>query len=208
MPELRRRHQADCVHHPAGPDPKDPDTSRRTARATTGVAGPGPTHRLGRARADARRPRSGSGVARRAAGDRHPQPLSGGGRDVTTKSPGGRTRRDSAPTAEKCHSRGRAAVPGTADLPLIWRRKTRHQPHQPSIGSEMPIDMVAEVPLAGLSFDAGGKWTKKQQSPSRHSQIHKSTLKSRPPFSLLHDAFDHLTPKANSYQSTPRQNIY
>ena len=32
------------------------------------------------------------------------------------------------------------------------RRKTRHAPHQPPIGSEMPIDMVAEVPLAGLFF--------------------------------------------------------
>jgi hypothetical protein len=29
--------------------------------------------------------------------------------------------------------------------------KTRHQPHQPLIGSEMPVDMVAEVPLTGLS---------------------------------------------------------
>ena len=33
---------------------------------------------------------------------------------------------------------------------LIRRRKTRHQPHQPPIGPEMPVDMVAEVPLAGL----------------------------------------------------------
>jgi hypothetical protein len=38
---------------------------------------------------------------------------------------------------------------------LIRCRKTRHQPHQPPIGPEMPIDMVAEVPLAGLSFCAG-----------------------------------------------------
>jgi hypothetical protein len=29
--------------------------------------------------------------------------------------------------------------------------QTRHQPHQPPIGSEMPVDMVAEVPLTGLS---------------------------------------------------------
>ena len=32
------------------------------------------------------------------------------------------------------------------------RRKTRHQPHQPPIGSEMPVRMVEEVPLTGLSF--------------------------------------------------------
>jgi hypothetical protein len=37
-------------------------------------------------------------------------------------------------------------------VPVIWRRQTRHQPHQPPIGSEMPIDMVAEVPFAGLSL--------------------------------------------------------
>ena len=39
--------------------------------------------------------------------------------------------------------------------PLFECRKTRHQPHQPPIGSEMPIDMVAEVPLAGLTFLRG-----------------------------------------------------
>ena len=37
-------------------------------------------------------------------------------------------------------------------VPPIRCRKTRHQPHQPHIGPEMPVDMVAEVPLAGLSF--------------------------------------------------------
>jgi hypothetical protein len=36
--------------------------------------------------------------------------------------------------------------------PLILCRKTRHQPHQPPISSEMPVGMVAEVPLAGQSF--------------------------------------------------------
>jgi len=35
---------------------------------------------------------------------------------------------------------------------LIRCQKTRYQPHQPPIGSEMPIDMVAEVPLTGLFF--------------------------------------------------------
>ena len=42
---------------------------------------------------------------RRAARDRHPQPLSRAGLEVTTKRPAGRTRRDSALTPEKCHSR-------------------------------------------------------------------------------------------------------
>jgi hypothetical protein len=37
-------------------------------------------------------------------------------------------------------------------VPLIGCRKTRHQPHQPLIGSEMPVDKVAEVPLAGPYF--------------------------------------------------------
>jgi hypothetical protein len=37
-------------------------------------------------------------------------------------------------------------------VPLIGCRKTRHQPHQPLIGSEMPVDIVAEVPLTGLSL--------------------------------------------------------
>ena len=31
------------------------------------------------------------------------------------------------------------------------RLNTRHLPHQPPIGPEIPIDMVAEVPLAGRS---------------------------------------------------------
>ena len=45
--ELRRRHPADRVHHRAGPDPEDPHTSRRTTRATAGVARSWTAHRLG-----------------------------------------------------------------------------------------------------------------------------------------------------------------
>jgi hypothetical protein len=48
VPELRRRHPADCVHHPAGTGPEDSHTPRRTTRACTGVARSGPAHRLGR----------------------------------------------------------------------------------------------------------------------------------------------------------------
>jgi len=95
VPELRRRHPADRVYYGAGPDLEDPDTPRRTTRATTDVARSWPAHRLGRA------------------------------------TPGG-----GQPFREQ----------------LMRRRKTRHQPHQPPIGSEMPVDMVAEVPLTGLPF--------------------------------------------------------
>jgi len=41
---------------------------------------------------------------------------------------------------------------------LIRCRKTRHKPHQPHIGSEMPVGMVAEVPLTGLSFGPAVGW--------------------------------------------------
>ena len=49
------------------------------------------------------------------------------------------------------------ATPGGGQpfrVPLIGCRETRHQPHRPLIGSEMPVDIVAEVPLTGLSFVA------------------------------------------------------
>ena len=52
------------------------------------------------------RPRHLSDVATRPARNRHPQPLTAAGREVTTKPPGGWTRRDSAPTQEKRHPRG------------------------------------------------------------------------------------------------------
>jgi hypothetical protein len=48
---------------------------------------------------------------------------------------------------------------------LIGCRKTRHQPHKPLIGSEMPVHMVAEVPLTGLSFKAGAYPTSHPQEP-------------------------------------------
>jgi hypothetical protein len=52
------------------------------------------------------RPRRLSGVTRRAARNRHPQPLTAAASQVTTKPRGRRTRRGSAPTREKRHSRG------------------------------------------------------------------------------------------------------
>ena len=51
VPELWRRHPADRVHHGAGADSEDPDTSWRTARTSARLARPGPADRLGRARA-------------------------------------------------------------------------------------------------------------------------------------------------------------
>ncbi len=53
-------------------------------------------------------------IARRAAGDRHPQPLTAAGRRVTKKPRGGRTRRDSAPTREKRHFWGKTPSQGAA----------------------------------------------------------------------------------------------
>jgi hypothetical protein len=54
VPELWRRHPADCIHHGAGADPENPHASWRTTRATTGVARSRPANRLGRARANTR----------------------------------------------------------------------------------------------------------------------------------------------------------
>jgi hypothetical protein len=106
---------AHCLHHGAGTDPEDSRTPRRTARATTSLAGPGTAHRLGRVRAGPRRARRLPGVARRAARDRHSQPLSRAGRAVKSKprtgDPGDGLRR-----GEKIATPwGMAAVPGAAD---------------------------------------------------------------------------------------------
>jgi hypothetical protein len=90
----------------AGVDPEGPHASGRTARASASLSRPWPAHRLGRARPGPRRPGDFSGVTRRAARDRHPQPLTAAGRRVTTKPRGGRTRRDSAPPREKRRFRG------------------------------------------------------------------------------------------------------
>jgi hypothetical protein len=61
-----------------------PDTSRRTARTSARLSRPWPAGRLERARAGPRRPGNLSGVARRAARDRHPQPLTGSHATVRT----------------------------------------------------------------------------------------------------------------------------
>ena len=74
-PGVRWRHPAYRIHHRSGPDPEDPHAPRRTARASARLAGPWPAGRLGRAPPGPRRPGDFSGTDRRAARDRHPQPL-------------------------------------------------------------------------------------------------------------------------------------
>jgi hypothetical protein len=72
------------------------------------------------------------------------------GREGTTKPRGGPTRRDSAPTREKRHSRGKVADPGSRFLGR-GRPGRRKQPAHESLISSV---IAAEVPFAGLSFAA------------------------------------------------------
>ena len=81
---------------------------------------------------------------RRAARDRHPQPLSGTGR----KPPRARerqTRTRSAQTQEKHHRRGTRGV-------LANRRRTADTPNLAAQGQSVSRKTVAEVPLTGLSL--------------------------------------------------------
>jgi hypothetical protein len=75
-------------------------------------------------------------------------PLTAAGGEVTTQPPGGRTRRDSAPPPEKRQARGEGRREGNG---LLGPGGRQHVAHEPLISSEM----VAEVPLAGLSFGYG-----------------------------------------------------
>ena len=144
MPSVRRRHPADRVHHGAGAHPKDPHAPRRAAGTSTRLAGSRPTHRLVRARSGPGRPRLLASLVRRAARDRHPQPLSGTGR----KPPKPRERQTgtrSAQTQEKHHRRGMRGV---------WanRRRTADTPDLAAQGQSVSRKTVAEVPLTGLSL--------------------------------------------------------
>ena len=85
---------------------------------------------------------------RRAARDRHPQPLTAAGREVTTKPPGGGIRRDSAPTREKRHFRGEGWRSGNRFLGR-GRPGRREQSAHESLISRV---MLAEVQLTGLSL--------------------------------------------------------
>ncbi len=142
VPSVRRRHSADRVHHGAGADPEDPHAPWRTARAATNRSRAGPAHRLGRARSGPGRPRRLSSLVRRAARDRHPQPLTGAGR----KPPKPRERQTgtrSAQTQEKHHRRGMRGV--TAN-----RRRTADTPNLAAQEQSVSRKTVAEVPLTGL----------------------------------------------------------
>ena len=76
--------------------------------------------------------------------DRHPQPLSRTGREASTKPPGGRARRDSAPTARKTPLQmGKQAF----REPVLGPARREHAAHE----SLIRRPMLAEVPLAGLS---------------------------------------------------------
>ena len=74
----------------------------RATRAASARAGSRPTYSLGRARPGARRPGDLSSLARRAARDRHPQPLSGAGREASKRRERPTGSR-STPTREKRH---------------------------------------------------------------------------------------------------------
>jgi hypothetical protein len=91
------------------------------------------------------RPRRLSGLTRRAARSRHPQPLTAAASQVTTKPPGRRTRRDSAHKPETRHSRGEGRRAGKG---LVRIGSQEHATHEPLISRAM----LAAVPLAGLSL--------------------------------------------------------
>ena len=78
------RHPAHRVHHGTGADPEYPHTSGEPLEPPPVSSARGPPDRLGRARAGPRRPGNLSGVARRTARDRHPQPLTGSHATVRT----------------------------------------------------------------------------------------------------------------------------
>ena len=69
--------------------------------------------------------------------------------DARHQGPGRATRETVCAEARKTLLRGEGQA---FRVPLIGCRKTRHQPHQPLIGSEMPVDMVAKIRLTGLAF--------------------------------------------------------
>jgi hypothetical protein len=129
-------------------DPEDFDAPRRTARTSASVTCPWPAHRLGRPRADPRRPGHLSIVARRAARNRHPPPLTAAASQVTTTPPGHRTQRHSAPTPEQRHSRGEAGGPGKA-----WRGSGEVSTQLTSRSSVRQCSRKCHWP--GYSYDAG-----------------------------------------------------
>jgi hypothetical protein len=121
------------------------DTPARAARTSATLTRPRTADRLGRARPGSWRSRRLSSLARRAARHRHPPGLTTARREVTTKPPGGRTRSNSAPTEEKCHSRG---SPKAIHDPTMETGEHASADQTPRFSRES----VADVRLTGLSF--------------------------------------------------------
>jgi len=104
-----------------------------------------PTDRLGRACAGPSQPGNLGGIARRAARDRHPQPLTVAGRRVTRKPVGGRTGRDSAPKPETRRSKREGGLFGDRFVGPATQK-------QPTPCGFMSQAMMADVPLARISM--------------------------------------------------------
>ncbi len=106
---------------------------------------------------------------RRAARDRHPQPLTAAGREVTTKSPGGPTRRDSAPTREKRHFRGgRGTSPEQLSRPGQPREAgatDSRAAHPSGNGGGSAIDRAILFGML-LSIRSGRQNGRRRQSPA------------------------------------------
>ena len=115
----------------------------RSDRAAANLAGPWPADRLGRDRTSPRRPGNLSSVARRAARDRHPQVLSGAGRDprMSGNCELGRGLRRREKNANE-------AGAGRFEKPAPDARAAPPEAHESLIGRKT----VEEVPLTGLSF--------------------------------------------------------
>jgi hypothetical protein len=128
----------------SGADPEDPHASWRTARAAPNRSRAGPSDRLVRARPGPGRPRRLSSLVRRAARDRHPQPLTGVGHEAS-KPRGGPTGTRSAPTREKRHRR---IMHGVLANRLRTAETTDRAAHESSVSRKTG----AEVQLTGLSF--------------------------------------------------------
>jgi hypothetical protein len=95
-----------------------------------------------------------SDFARRAARNRHPQPLTAAGRSASMRPPGRRTQRDSAPTPEKRHSRGEGRQAGKG-LARIGGRE--HAVHEPLISSVIVEERDGPSAGAGTAGAAGGQ---------------------------------------------------
>ena len=146
MPGVWWRHPTHRVHHGSGADPEDPDTSWRAARTAARLAGPWPADRLGRVRAGPLSTGRLSGVARRAAPDRNPQPLTAFHATV-------RTAREKSGFKAGLRQRKNRAL--SVDRKLLGTSTIGPHPAQPAlrlllmIGPARPT--LAEVPLADLS---------------------------------------------------------